>query len=80
MGWYVNKVSLERAALRPQARGTAELLLANKMPQLQPGIISAVLELIENEVLLHTEYVHQQDRIKALGRMVEAADKRNLGL
>lgn len=79
MGWYVNKVSLERAPLRPPARGMAELLLANTMPQLHAGTISAVLELIENNVLLHTEYVHQADRIKALGRMVETADRRASG-
>lgn len=47
-----------------------------QMPRISPGVIDAVMELIENDVLLHTDLDSQTARLRALGQMIEASDPR----
>lgn len=73
MGWYIDEKRKEGIALKPRARVMAEVLGFGEMPAITPGTFEAVMQLLEADVLMHTEYLTLSDRIKHLSSMVEAA-------
>jgi len=78
VGWYIDEARKEQVKLRPRARVMAEVLGFGEMPAITPGTFEAVMQLLEADVLMHTEHFALADRIKHLGSMVEEAARREL--
>ncbi len=77
MGWYIDEARKDGVKLRPRARVLAEVLGFGEMPAITPGTFEAVMQLLEADVLMHTEYPALSDRIKHLGSMIESAASEN---
>ena len=77
MGWYIDEKRKQDVKLRPGARVLAEVLGFGEMPAITPGTFESVMQLLEADVLMHTEYPALSDRIKHLGSMIESAASEN---
>jgi len=74
MPWYIDARGDATSELSERARIIVEMLSRGRMPPITPQSIDAVMELIEHDVLKHTEHDTEQARLRALGAMIEAAD------
>lgn len=77
MGWYIDEKRKQDVKLKPRARVMAEVLGFGEMPAITPGTFEAVMQLLEADVLMHTEHLALSDRIKHLGSMIAAAESEN---
>jgi len=71
MTWYIDHARAAKVKLRPRALVIVEMLRLGHLPQINAGTFDAVMDLLEADVLLHTEYQSLSDRIKHLGSMIE---------
>lgn len=71
MGWYIDEARRQHVKLRPRAIVIVEVLNRGCLPQINAGTFDAVMDLLEADVLMHTEHQLLSDRIKHLGSMIE---------
>lgn len=71
MGWYIDEARRQHVKLRPRAIVIVEVLRHGAIPKINAGTFDAVMDLLEADVLMHTEHHDLSDRIKHLGSMIE---------
>ena len=71
MPWYIDHAKAAKVKLRPRALVIVEILRLGHLPDITAGTFDAVMDLLEADVLLHTEYEALSDRIKHLSTMIE---------
>lgn len=77
MGWYIDSAAATGVSLTPRARAVADMVtIGEGMYPFTAGTFDAVCELLEHDVLQHTEYDTRAEKIQRLGEIVEAHDPR----
>lgn len=68
MPWYLDHEIVPEPALSPDAVEMANMLSAQRMPPVEPWALNAAMELIERNVLCHTDCPSMEERFKLLSR------------
>jgi hypothetical protein len=68
MGWYLDLKVAKDTPVSPDASNIIRLLSTGVMPPFNGQTLSATMELIEEEILLHTEAKTHEERFKRLAR------------
>ena len=68
MPWHLDREAVPDPPLSEGATHLAVMLVAGRMPPVEPWSLNAAMELIERDVLLHTEFESMEDRFKLLSK------------
>jgi hypothetical protein len=68
MGWYLDLHMARTKPVSPEASEVIRLLANGVMPPVNGTVLSATMELIEEDILLHTDAKSREDLFKTLAK------------
>lgn len=66
MGWYIDRERMAEVSLKPRARVIVEMMGFGEGPPVTKGTFEPIMQLLETDVLMHTDYPALSDRIAHL--------------
>lgn len=68
MPWYLDQEKVPEPPLTPDALEVANMLSYGRMPPVESWSLNAAMELIERDVLCHTDMQSMEERFKLLAK------------